>query len=402
MKMGKSIRGALSYNEQKVSAGTAHLLFASHFSRDVSEMGFSEKLLRFQKLTQLNEKCKTNTVHLSLNFTAEDKLDSASLQKIAADYMGRIGFGKQPYLVYQHHDTAHPHIHIVTTTIQPNGRSIFLHNIGRRKSEPARKAIEEEYGLVKAESRQKTNELSLTPATLPAAHYGKAETKRVVSNIVREVVNSFKYASLEELNAALRQYNVVADPGTEGTRMRQNKGLQYSLLGRDGNKIGVAIKASSIFSKPTLSFLEKRFARNNVKKVSSKDFVAGAVRHALFHARGGSQFTDLLRKNNIVVVMPHPNNAGGNIHFIDNKKKVVFTTTELGCTKEQVMTTMKAPVPAVNNIGQMASLADATHEYEPLRNVASELLQNLLATEHSYDQVSPEFLKKKRKKRRQQ
>ena len=31
--------------------------------------------------------------------------------------MEQIGFGDQPYLVYQHNDAGHPHIHIVTTRI---------------------------------------------------------------------------------------------------------------------------------------------------------------------------------------------------------------------------------------------------------------------------------------------
>lgn len=126
MKMGKSIKGALSYNEQKVRQGSAELILAAHFSRDIAEMGFSEKLARFEKLTQLNEKSKTNTLHLSLNFSPDDVLDTETMQRIAADYMERIGFGKQPFLVYQHNDTAHPHIHIVTTTIKQDGKGRYL------------------------------------------------------------------------------------------------------------------------------------------------------------------------------------------------------------------------------------------------------------------------------------
>ena len=40
--------------------------------------------------------------------------------------MQGIGFGNQPYLVYQHHDAGHPHIHMVTANIQADGQRIKM------------------------------------------------------------------------------------------------------------------------------------------------------------------------------------------------------------------------------------------------------------------------------------
>ncbi len=77
------------------------------------------------------------------------------MQAIARDYMEKIGFSAQPFLVYQHLDANHPHMHIVTTNITARGRPISLHNIAKDKSEHARKAIELEYDLIQAESRKK-------------------------------------------------------------------------------------------------------------------------------------------------------------------------------------------------------------------------------------------------------
>jgi hypothetical protein len=44
--------------------------------------------------------------------------------------------------------------YIVTNNIQRDGKRIDLHLLGIRKSEPARKEIEEMFGLVKAEGRK--------------------------------------------------------------------------------------------------------------------------------------------------------------------------------------------------------------------------------------------------------
>ena len=115
---------------------------------------------------------------------------------------------------------------------------------------------------MKARDRQHKQQQLLKPVNLEKAVYGKVETKQAISNIVTQVVNQYKFASLPELNAVLKQYNITADRGAEGTRMFEKRGLQYSLLDEKGNKIGTPIKASSINDKPTLSLLESKYELN--------------------------------------------------------------------------------------------------------------------------------------------
>jgi len=119
---GKTMRGALSYNENKISEGKAIGILASNFGKEFSELSLHEKLNRFQNLNRWNRKTKTNTVHISLNFAPGEKLSTDQLSKIASFYMSQIGFGNQPFLVYEHHDAAHPHVHILSTNIRSDGR----------------------------------------------------------------------------------------------------------------------------------------------------------------------------------------------------------------------------------------------------------------------------------------
>src|SRR5690606_1260502 len=119
---GKSIRGLLNYNESKVATGQAKLIMASRFGADLDRLDSNAKLRRFEHLTSLNSRVKTNALHIMLNFDREDKVDVAAFQQIAGIYMDKIGFGEQPYLVYQHQDVSHPHLHIVTTNIKTDGK----------------------------------------------------------------------------------------------------------------------------------------------------------------------------------------------------------------------------------------------------------------------------------------
>src|SRR5260370_23895486 len=195
--------------------------------------------------------------------------------------MEKIGFGNQPFLVYEHFDAAHQHVHLVTTNIQKNAKRIDLHNIGRNQSEQARKSIESLFNLVKAESKIKTAADFLEPIDIRKAVYGKSETKKSISNILNATVRTYKYTSLPELNAVLRQFNIAADRGKEATLIYDKKGLRYGLLDEKGKQIGVPIKASSIYGNPTLPYLEKQFKlherlrqphRERLKKCIDKSF----------------------------------------------------------------------------------------------------------------------------------
>ena len=203
---GKSISKALNYNEQKVQQGKAELLSASGFLKEVGRLNFYEKIGLFEKYQSLNARVDTNTFHTSLNFDPSEKLTNEKLVKIADAYMDKIGFGQQPYLVYRHSDSAHPHVHIVSTNIQRDGSRISMHNLGRNQSEKARKEIELQFGLVKAAAKKAAGSLMLMPVNAQKVSYGKSETKRAISNVLAAVINQYKFTSLPELNAVLKLY----------------------------------------------------------------------------------------------------------------------------------------------------------------------------------------------------
>ena len=210
-----NIKKAHNYNEQKVKEGKAQCIHAHNFLKEANQLNFYEKLSRFERLISLNKRASTNTVHVSLNFGPGEKLGQKKLAEIASVYMNKIGFGEQPYLVYQHHDAGHPHIHIVTTNIQKDGRRISLHNLGKNQSAQARKEIEILFGLMKAEDQQKHASEEVKPLNIQKVTYGKFPTKRAITNVLDYVLSNYKYTSLAELNAVLGLYNLMADRGKE-------------------------------------------------------------------------------------------------------------------------------------------------------------------------------------------
>lgn len=327
---GKDIQGALNYNEQKVQQGKAECIQAHLFKADITTLNFYDKLSRFNGLNERNKRTKTNTLHISLNFDPSEKLSVDNLNRIASTYMQKIGFGDQPYLVYEHLDAAHPHIHIVTTIIQENGKRIPIHFLGKNQSEKARCEIELEFGLVQA--RDKSIQQSIH-RPIHKATYGKSETKKSIVNIVSAVTRSYKYTSLPELNAALRQYNVIADRGSERSQMYQKRGLLYSIIDKKGNRVGIPLKASSIYGKPTLTFLEKQFKLNEVLRQPDKAKLTASIDTILntgtMHSK--QRLVNALQQHDIAVVF-RTNEEGRTygVTFIDNRTRVVFNGSALG------------------------------------------------------------------------
>lgn len=328
----KRLLDALNYNEKKVEKGKAECLYAGNYLREVGEMNFYQKLERLKNLDELNTRATTKTLHVSLNFDPSEKISAETLCQIATLYMEKIGFGDQPYLVYKHEDAGHPHIHIVSTAIKADGTRINTHNIGKVQSEKARKEIEEVFKLVKASSKNHGQSSTIQALDLQKVVYGKSDTKQSISKIVNGVFNDYLFTSLPEFNAALQQFNVIADRGTEESRIYKTRGLMYRIIDETGTRIGIPIKASLISTKPTLGNLEKRFESNRIKKEEKKAALRGVIDECLKKRPVSVQQLISMLQEKQVYTMLRQNTDGRayGITFVDNTSKCVFNGSEIG------------------------------------------------------------------------
>jgi hypothetical protein len=327
-----SLRNILNYNEQKVKQGLATCLEAAGYPKDAADLNFYQKLSRLEKLTELNQQTKVNSVHISLNFDPSEQLSEQHLKELAAVYLAKIGFAGQPYLLYRHDDAGHPHIHLVTTNIKPDGKRIELHNLGRNQSEKARKEIELTYDLIKAEESTLREAYRLKPVDPSKVIYGRVESKRAMGNVINTVLKKYKYGSLAELNAVLQLYNVTADRGSEGSRIFRHQGLVYRILDKQGNKVGVPVKASDFHFKPTLKFLTEKLGVNP----SARDQHKVKLRNTIDLAQLGrnlslTDLTEALQKEGVDTVLRQ--NFEGLVYgitYVDHRSRCVFNGSALG------------------------------------------------------------------------
>jgi hypothetical protein len=412
----RRIEAALNYNEKKVQKGTAQCLHAANYLNEAPKINFYQKLDGFEKNNRLNKIAATKTLHVSLNFDPSEKLSDNKLKEIASLYMDKIGFGEQPFLVYKHEDAGHPHIHIVSTTIKGDGSRINTHNIGRNQSEKARKEIEQQYGLIKAERQQQLMKFGIKPVDILKAIYAKDETKRSISNVVGAVFSQYKFTSLPELNAALKQFNVVADRGKEDGRIYKNRGLVYRILDPDGNKVGVPIKASSIGYKPTLGNLEKKFASNEFAREPLKQRTKNVIDDCLQSPPANMKdlVTALEQKGLYTVLRQNEEGRLYGITFVDNQNKCVFNGSDLG--KAYSAAALQSRLLSVNenllakeetnnggSTGYLQKDVNLQKQQEKGISTISKsegFIDILLSTKEQYDNSPSSLLKKKRKKKK--
>jgi hypothetical protein len=418
IKSSSSIHRILNYNENKVKQEKASCIGAFNYPVDAHDLTFTMKLIRFERQMELNTNTKRNSVHISLNFDASEKdMPTAKLLQVAEDYMERIGFGQQPYLVYRHTDAGHPHIHVVTTNITADGSRIDLHHLAIRKSEPARKAIELAYGLVRAQGK-KNEPASLRMAGASRVTYGVSETRAALQNVLEAVLNKYRFTSLPEFNAVLGLYNVSADTGSEGSRVRRHGGLLYRILDEKGNAVGIPIKASLFHSSPTLANITRKFSTNSIMGQQHKARIKNAIDivDQGTHRTGLSDLRDILNREGISLVRRE--NSEGMLYgitYVDHRTGAVFNGSALG--KEYSAKLMQERFPELgmqprNKVGEkpaadvkslfagMENLAAANPASAPLLQEIMRIAEGLTRPEQASDYV-PGQLKRKKKRKKQ-
>jgi hypothetical protein len=332
IKTGNSVHNIFNYNENKVKEGIAECIGEGNYPLEASKLTGAMKLKRLLKQNELNANVKRNSVHISLNFDpSESALSNEKILEIASQYMQKIGFGNQPYLIYRHYDAGHPHLHLVSIKVREDGSRIDMQNIGRNQSEAARKEIEKMFVLVQAQEKKNTRHKLIKPVVLSKIKYGRTESKSAVQSVLDHVLPAYKYKSLSELNAVLGLYNVKADRGEENSRIFKTKGLVYRTLDENGKPVGVPLKSSGFYSKPTLKFLQMKFLQNT-KSASQKKRIANAVDLILLDRSISLSDLELkLRKEGINIVFRK--SAQGQLYgitYVDHTSKCVFNGSDLG------------------------------------------------------------------------
>ena len=116
--VGSSLYGALAYNGQKVNEGEGKLLASNKIlDNGTGTVDIARATADFERYLPARMRTEKQVIHISLNPHPEDKLTDTELADIAREYMEKIGYGNQHYIVFKHEDIDRHHLHIVSIRV---------------------------------------------------------------------------------------------------------------------------------------------------------------------------------------------------------------------------------------------------------------------------------------------
>ncbi len=246
---GSNFFGVANYNQQKVEQGRGEVLYSQGF------INTHPRTIDYTLRNYNNSRTQKPVFHVSLSFSEKDKhlLNDKKLLELTKEYLEKMGYKKQPYVVYRHDDTKHPHVHIVTTRVDIEaGKRIPAYREGIR-SKAITDQLEKQYGLTVADSR--SNQI-------------KAGILIQVSNTISEN----KPESIEGLNKALaaRESNIRAKTVKNGT--------VYFLVDKQGKRQAGTYKSSQ-FKDTSITHknLQKQFQNNYQNRQTVKAIVQNSL-----------------------------------------------------------------------------------------------------------------------------
>ncbi len=327
-KLTGSLGEVLRYHERKVRKGQAECLYAGNMLKEAKALTLNEKRFFIERLESLNDRVVRKTLHIFLSFHKDDILDDAKMRMICKEYMDRMGLGKHPYLVYRHWDAVHAHAHIVSTSIRKDGRRMDLWQQQFFQSLSISRELEKKYGLYQAGKRVPNEEWARKHPAQKIV-YGKTPLRPTMNAVLERVLDNYTYTSLEELNALLRGYNLVASRGSENSVTHRRHGLLYYPLKASGKKEDVYIKASALSGKPTLRNLELRFAQNLRVYEEKQQRVKTAIDWVFYKQPVDMEaFRKALLKDRIRVI--DGGASGEGVFYLDEGSKAIYDGRTLG------------------------------------------------------------------------
>lgn len=326
--VGSSLFGALSYNQNKVNEQQGKVLLSNRmFESEDGIFSIRRCMECFDMHLPADLKTEKPIIHISLNPHPDDVLSDNQLADIAKEYMDKLGYGNQPYMVYKHEDIARHHIHIVSIRVDETGKKIndkFEHI----RSKQITRELEQKYGLHPAEKKQAADR-----PELKKVDYRTGDVKHQLSNTVKALASSYRFQSFTEYKALLSIYNVQAEEVKGEVNGKPYNGIVYSATNDKGEKQGNPFKSSSLGKSVGYEAIQRHIKKSakDIQDKNLKECTRRTVGAVMKSAHNRKELEQELKKKGIDV-LSRQNDTGGiyGVTFIDHENRTVLNGSRLG------------------------------------------------------------------------
>lgn len=326
--VGSSLFGALAYNQNKIDEGEGKVLCSNKITEHEDGLfDIHSCMVDFDRQLPKDIKTEKPIMHISLNPHPDDVLSDEQLTAIAEEYMDKMGYGNQPYMVYKHEDIARHHLHIVSLNVDETGKKIADSN-NFYKSKKITRELEQKYGLHSAEKKKQAEVFDFKKVDTD-----KGNLKTQIANVIKPLAARYQFMSFNEYKTLLSIYNIHVEEAVGKVNGRNYQGMVYQATDDKGNKVGNPLK-SSLFGKSVgYNAIYEKFdkSKERIKNKKLKEQTRKRIISALKVSPDRNAFEDKLSKQGIDVLFRE--NQAGRIYgvtFIDHNNACVFNGSRLG------------------------------------------------------------------------
>ena len=326
--IGSGLFGAIKYNADKVNEGRGQLLDTNKIFYDgTGKVDIAQALHDFERHMPLQMRTEKPVIHVSLNPHPDDRLTDKELTEMAHEYMQRMGYGDQPYIIVKHEDIDRHHLHIVSVRVDEQGKRInsdFTH----KRSLAIVQDFERRYALHQGNKQENKQQNPLHPVNPDTG-----DIKKQVGNTVKTVFRDYQFQTIGELRALLSLYNLTVDEVRGNAKGEDYNGLVYSVIDANGEKIGNPFK-SSLFGKSVGNEALQRkatFSKKNIKDKNLTEPTRKTLEYALRRTYDKDELVQMLKTKGIDCVFRYTDE--GRLYgatFIDHRTHCVLNGSRMG------------------------------------------------------------------------
>ena len=322
----KDLMKTLTYNFRKVDRDQADILLSGQLSADgrlTAERVFREMTAYIPS----GARTKNIVFHASINPRPDEPLSDDRLRTIACEYLCRLGYGDQPFIVFKHRDIVREHIHLVSTRVRHDGSKI-RDTMEHVRSTRIMRSLEAKFGLLPSGPSQKKEDVSAQPS---AVDIDAGDIKRQVAAAVEYVLGRYAFQSVGEMNLLLTRFRVTAEEVKTERKGRPFDGIVYAATDADGHKICTPIKASEIGRQVSYAALRRHFEQSKGVVRERSVVIRRAIADVMQTSPDRAAFIDRMRGHGIETVTRI--NAAGRLYgitFIDDANGIAVNGSRLG------------------------------------------------------------------------
>ncbi|WP_306354242.1 conjugal transfer protein MobB [Flavobacterium sp. '19STA2R22 D10 B1'] len=325
---GSNMYGAILYNQQKVEKENGAVLLLNKIPDTVNgRYSVSYFNQCFEPYLSANIKTEKMVRHISLNPDPADKVSDEQFSEMAQEYMERMGYGNQPYIVFKHTDIDRTHIHIVSTCVRIDGKKI-PDDYDHPRSMAICRDLETKYNLNKATEKDQKQAYKI----FKPVNHKNGDIKSQIALVVRHLPKYYSYSTLGSYNALLSLFNITAEE-VKGERNGQIiNGLVYVALDENGNKTSNPFKASLFGKDARVTQLQKHFeqSKEKMKTNPARSVLKNTVELAIHTTSNETDFKKQLVEQGInIVVRRNGNGRVYGITFIEHENRSVWNGSQL-------------------------------------------------------------------------